>query len=125
MKELEPPRALAGFVLARIERERLRIVRRKLILSYFGLGSSFVLAIFAGIVYGQAFLQSEFWSMLSLAFSDVTVVASNWNTFTESLLETFPTMYAIIFLVPIFTMLISAYYYTANRSNYYNKHKFI
>ncbi len=123
ISEIDPPVVLAGFILSRIEKEKIRKAKRQLIFSYFGLGGSFALAIFAGIFFGQAFLQSEFWSMLSLIFSDIAVVAGNWDTFMQSLLETFPTVYTTILLVPIFTMLISANSYYNSKASY--KHKFI
>ncbi len=121
--ELNPPINLCGFIFAKIEKEKIRKAKRQLILSYFGLGSSFLLAVLAGIYFGQAFLQSEFWAMLSLAFSDIAVVAKNWDTYSLSLLETFPTMHVIIFLVPVFIMLVSADFYFANKACY--KHKYI
>lgn len=79
-------------------------------------------ALLAGIFFGQAFLQSEFWAMLSLAFSDITTVAKNWDTFLMSLLETFPFVHAAILLAPVFLMLLSANFYFTNKANY--KHKF-
>jgi len=121
--ELNPPKSLCGFIFAQIEKEKIRKVKRQLIFSYFGLGGSFVLAIFVGILFGQAFLQSEFWTMLSLVFSDIAIVLKNWDTFFLSLLETFPTMHVIIFLVPVFMMLVSANFYLTNKASY--KHKFI
>ncbi|MFA5961835.1 MAG: hypothetical protein WC848_04095 [Parcubacteria group bacterium] len=120
--EMNPPVNLAGFVFSRIKKEKTRRAKRQLVFSYVGLGSSLLLAMLAGIFFGQAFFQSEFWVMLSLAFSDVAVVLANWDTFLLSLLETFPVVHAIIFLVPVFILLISANFYFTNKACC--KHKF-
>lgn len=117
ISELEPPVNLSGFIFARIEKEKIRKAKKQLIFSYFGLFGSLILAVSAGILFGQAFLQSEFWVMLSLVFSDMAVVAKNWDTFFLSLLETFPVVHATIFLVPVFIMLISANCYLTNKAN--------
>jgi hypothetical protein len=123
--ELNPPKSLCGFIFAQIEKEKIRKVKRQLIFSYFGLGGSFVLAIFVGIIFGQAFLQSEFWTILSLVFSDIVIVMRNWDTFFLSLLETFPVAHAMILLVPIFLMLASASHYFNNKTNYRYKYNLI
>jgi hypothetical protein len=120
--EINPPDNLCGFILERIEKEKIKTTKRQLIFSYFGFAGSSFVAIFAGIFFGQAFLQSEFWTMASLIFSDILIVAKNWDTYALSLLETFPVAHATIFLVPVFLMLISANFYFANKANY--KHKF-
>jgi len=122
ISELNPPVALADFVFARIEKEKIKKAKRQLIFSYLGLFGSGALAIFALTIFGQAFWQSEFWTMLSLIFSDIAIVAKNWDTFFLSLLETFPVVHATILLVPVFVMLISINSYFTNKANY--KHKF-
>jgi hypothetical protein len=123
INELNPPKVLADFIFSRIEREKIRKAKRQLIFSYCGLAGSFIFAIGVGSIFGQTFLQSEFWTMFSLAFSDGVIVLRNWDIFFLSLLETLPTMHIIIFLVPVFTMLISANFYFINKNSY--KHKFI
>jgi hypothetical protein len=115
--ELNPPRNLCGFILAKIEKEKIKQAKRQLIFSYLGLGTSVSLAIFALTIFGQAFWQSEFWTMLSLVFSDIAIVAKNWDTFSMSLLETFPVAHAAILLIPIFLALVSANCYFANKAN--------
>lgn len=120
--EINPPDNLCGFILARIEKEKIRKAKRQLFFSYFGFAFSFFTAILGGILFGQAFLQSEFWTIASLIFSDILIVTKNLDTYALSLLETFPVAHATIFLVPIFLMLISANFYFINRANY--KHKF-
>jgi hypothetical protein len=115
--ELEPPIKLVGFIFSQIEKEKIKKAKRQLIFSYLGLFSSGALAIFALTIFGQAFWQSEFWTMLSLIFSDIAIVAKNWDTFLMSLLETFPVVHAAILLVPVFLVLVSANCYFANRAN--------
>ncbi len=123
--EIDPPIALAGFVFSEIVKEKNRRTKRQLFFSYFSFGGSFALAIYVGTVFGQAFLQSEFWTMLSLVFSDVATVMRNWDTFFLSLLETFPVAHAMILLIPIFLMLASASYYFNNKTNYRYKYNLI
>lgn len=121
IKEIDPPARLAVFVLARIEREKLRRIKQNLILSYVGFVSSAIMAVYALVAFGHSFIQSEFWSMLSLAFSDITVVAQNRNEFGLSLMETFPIMHVFIILVPLLILLVSANAYLSNRFSY--KHR--
>lgn len=74
---VEPSSKLAGFILSEIEFLRKKRAKRKLLLSYFSLTGSlgaFVLAVFE---YGGVFLQSEFWDIVSLIFSDAMIVAQN------------------------------------------------
>lgn len=120
--ELDPPVNLAGFVFSRIAKEKTRKAKRQLVFSCVGLVSSLLLAMLAGIFFGQAFLQSEFWMMVSLAFSDISVVTNNLDTYSMSLLETFPVVHAIIFLAPVFLLLISGNFYFTNKACC--KHKF-
>lgn len=119
---MDPPISLCGFIFARIKKEKARKAKRQLAFSYFGFASSFALAAYVGLNFGQAFLQSEFWSMLSLVFSDLTIVAKNWDGFGCSLLETFPIMHTIAMLLPILILLISANFYLNNRINLTHKY---
>ncbi|MFZ2188697.1 MAG: hypothetical protein WAV73_04005 [Candidatus Moraniibacteriota bacterium] len=125
INEIDPPIALAGFVFSEIAKEKNRITKRQLFFSYVSFAGSFTLAIYVGTVFGQAFLQSEFWTMLSLVFSDIAIVMRNWDTFFLSLLETFPVAHAMILLVPIFLMLASASYYFNSKTNYRYKYNLI
>lgn len=120
IKEIEPSSELADLVLAEIGLLREKQTKRKLVLSYFSLAGSlgaFVLAVFE---YGGAFLQSEFWSLLKLLSTDAGIALENWNDFSFSLLETFPTVSVIIILIPIFALLlsVSAYFKSAGKNCY-------
>lgn len=119
---MDPPISLCGFIFARIRKEKARKSKRQLAFSYAGFALSALLAVYVGLNFGQAFLQSEFWTMLSLAFSDLAIVAKNWDGFGYSLLETFPIMHATALLLPVFLLLISANFYWNNRINLTHKY---
>ena len=122
--QLNPSAKLVGFILARIEKEKIRTAKRQLIFSYVGLVGSAMLATYTALAFGQTFLQSEFWAMLSLAFSDVAVVMKNWDSFGFSLLETFPTMHAATLILPVFLMLVFANFCFTNKCKYNLTHKY-
>ncbi len=122
IKELDLPFGFESLLLARIEKEKIGRAKRQLIFSYFGLGGSVLFLTYAILNFGQLFLQSEFWNVSSLIFSDAVVVLKNWNIYIFSLLETFPTIYVAIFLLPIFTMLISVNIFLNNKIN--STHKY-
>jgi hypothetical protein len=74
------------------------------------------------LIFGKTILQSEFWSMVSLVFSDWQIVVINFYDFAYSLLETLPVLAIAIILVPLFTLFLSADVYFGLNNN---KHKFI
>ena len=79
--------------------------KRFLTMMYGGLVLSGVAMVYAGLTYGVMFFESEFWSVLSLLFSDVLVVANYWNDFLFLLLETVPVAPLLFVLVPTFMFL--------------------
>ena len=93
-----------------------------MIFSQAGLIGSILAVFYTLFSFGQTLLKSEFWSMLSLLFSDWQIVARNFYDFVYSVLETFPVLTVVIILIPIFTLFLSANTYF-NLSN--NKHKCI
>ena len=121
MSQVEPSIELKGLILRRFETEKAKQMKRKLAFSYFGLASSLVAGVWAIVSLGNAILKSEFWSILSLAFSDLQVVARNWNTYLYSLLETLPTVSLVLILIPIFGLIMSVGFYLDLRSknNYF------
>jgi hypothetical protein len=123
IKEIEPSNSIKMAILSRIKLEKVRQIKRKLILSYIGLVGSIAIGVYTTLFFGSAFLKSEFWSMISLAFSDGGIIAIYWNDFLYSLMETFPALTVAIILVPIFTLLlsISSYIDLSNK----NHHKYI
>lgn len=119
---VEPGEGLKVLILKRIELEKDRKMKRKLFLSYAGFLSSVFGTSYALLVFGRSFLQSEFWSMVSLVFSDLLVVVGNWKTFAYSLLETFPVMNMIAILIPLLALFMSVNFYLSSRSRTRNIH---
>jgi ABC-type phosphate/phosphonate transport system permease subunit len=117
--EIDPPFNLEGFILAKIERESHKIIREKKALAYAGLFGSALATVYAISIFGQEILQSDFWRIATLAFSDISIVAGNWHDYLFSLLETFPAIHAAIMLAPIFILLIAlnAYLNLINKNN--------
>lgn len=107
MKEIEPHSGFEGLILKKIDLERRKQVKRKLFLSYAGLTVSFAATFCAFVAFGNSFLQSDFWSMISLIFSDIAIIAGNLNSYGYSLLETFPFVNLIGIMIPLFAMLLS------------------
>lgn len=107
ISEIEPPKKLRGLILRRIELEKNKKIKTNLMLSYVGFFGSLLIAIESAILFGSSFIKSDFWSMLSLIFSDVLIVAKNWNEYLFSLMETFPVANLIAILTPIFMLLVS------------------
>lgn len=119
-RNLEPSAALEGFILARIGAIGERRAQRKLVFSYAGILSSVVAVFYLAMSLGSGIIESEFFSLLALAFSDLGTVLANWKDFAYSLMETFPVAYASIVLVPIFTLLVSFNGYLNNHNH--NRH---
>lgn len=105
MQEIEPSRGLNGLIMQKIALERGKQIKRKIFLSYAGITGSALATFFVAVSLRDSFFQSEFWSMLSLMFSDLVIVAGNWKTYAYSLVETFPVANAIAILIPIFGLL--------------------
>jgi hypothetical protein len=122
IRESEPPSNLKSGILAAIKKEKGKIMRRKLVLSYTGIIISVVALLYAMIDFGGLILQSEFWSLLTLMATDAQVVLGDWNTYLLSLLETFPVTSAIIILIPIFTLMLSfiSYFKLNEKKNFNN-----
>ncbi|MFA5777201.1 MAG: hypothetical protein WC906_02075 [Parcubacteria group bacterium] len=118
MKQIEPKAGLNGLILQKIGLEKSRQIKRKLILSYSGMAGSLSAAVYALIHFGSAFLKSEFWSILSLAFSDFMVVAGSWKEYLYSLGETLPIVNIVAILVPIFGILMFLNLYFSLKKNY-------
>lgn len=117
LKEHSPSRELKTNILKAINIQEKKSIRAKIILTYAGFTASLAIFSYAIFTFGQAFLQSEFWSLLSLSVTDAGTVMKYWGDFAFSLLETFPVMIAIIFLIPVFLMFISlASYFRLNNN---------
>ena len=109
--ELDPPAKIAELVLNRIETEKSRLFLAELFLSRVGFAGSLLILFYALFVFGRAIIDSEFWKLASLVTSDLGAVASNWQEFFYSLLETMPVMNLIAILLPAFVLMISFNFY--------------
>ena len=107
LEEKNPPQHLESLILQKIEKERNKQVKIKMFASYSGSVLSLLVVLYAGIFFGESFLKSDFWNIVSLMFSDIATVAQYWKDYAMSLLETFPIAHVIMFLAPIFTLLLS------------------
>jgi len=128
MREIEPKEGLKSLILQKIDLENSRQMRRKLIFSYFGMSVSFSTVVLALLYSGSAFLKSEFWSLLSLIFSDFMAVAGSWNEYLYSLGETLPITNIVAILIPVFGVLMFLNLYFSLRRNHkqvINHFKFI
>lgn len=107
-------------ILRAIALEKNARIKRRLMLSYAGLFGSFVALLYVGITFAAAFLESDFWQLMSLVHSDIAVVAQYWNTFLLALLETVPVLPLILMLVPILTLFLSfsMYFSTVDKRHY-------
>jgi hypothetical protein len=110
-------------LLALREQER-RLFERKARLALVGVWVSGLALTGAGAWAGTALLQSEFWSLLSLAFSDWNVVGSSLQDFFYSLLETLPVLPVVVLLIPFFVLnifaSISAYFFKRQQRSLHN-----
>jgi hypothetical protein len=121
MSEIEPTEKLTSLIFAQVSAEKDRVIRRRLMISRLGLSASVAVFLIMAFSFGQVIAQSEFWNIMSLAFSDMQTVVQNWQDFSYSLLETFPTISVIAILAPIMTLLFSFSMYLETS----NKHKYI
>ncbi len=115
-KDLEPSIGLEIFILAKIEATGKRSVQKKLVLSYAGLLGSVAAGLYAVLVFGSGIIESEFFNLMSLAFSDLNVVIANWKDFSYSLLETLPIIQSVAILVPVFLVFWLLNFYASAKS---------
>jgi hypothetical protein len=122
ISEIEPPLGLERAILERIDLEKNKKLRLELVFSKMGICASLIGFLYVVFALGGALVSSEFASMLTLIFSDLTTVARNWNDYAFSLVETFPTLTIAIILIPlfIFFLLLSSYINLNNKK--YHKH---
>jgi hypothetical protein len=124
IKELEPPEGLQAAILCNIKKAKARQIRRKLVFSEAGLIGSTLAVLYTLFATGPTLLKSEFWNMMSLAFTDAGVVLANWHDYLYSMMETFPVLTLAIMLLPIFVLLVSvsSYLNLSNKNNFKHTH---
>jgi len=103
----EPPAYLLGKILKRIHKEeRLLVLRRVVLFSITFMCS--VVAFFPVLnMLLSDFKQTGFLNFLSLGFSDFSVVATYWQSFTMVLLQTLPALSIALFLAILLVFLQS------------------
>ncbi|MDR3558895.1 MAG: hypothetical protein P4L62_02455 [Candidatus Pacebacteria bacterium] len=121
MPEKEPAEKLKTAILTRIERERTRVIKRKLWLSYAAIALSTAAILYALFTAGNALIHSEFWSLATLTFSDALTVARDWKDFLYSLLETLPVFDLSALIVPIAALFLSLSFYAGIRNDFPGK----
>jgi hypothetical protein len=123
-EDLGPSAGLEVFILAKIEVLAAKRTRRKLIFSYAGLLVSIAAGVCAVAVFGSGLIESEFWKLILLAFSDLSVVLANWKDFAYSLMETIPVVHVAVILTPVFAIFWLLSFYTSAKSAMKNSHDF-
>ena len=120
IKNIEPSRELEGKILKAITLENSRKVARKLMYARAGLAVSFGALVYALFVFGRAFLESDFWNLAKLSFSDSGVITSHISDYSVSLLETLPVVEIFAMLLPIFAvMMLLSYYFKFTNNNHF------
>jgi hypothetical protein len=123
---INPPKELESLILRRVKKIQKRAFWVKTTFSFSGVFASILSSAYVFSVFGKTLLNSEFWSLFSLAFSDATVIMAHWQEFLFSLLETMPSIIFALILIPIFTLLASLNYLSEIYSNYnkFNNYKY-
>ena len=110
--EIEPSKHLKEVVLRRIGKERQKQILRKKLFYFSGFAFS-TAGLFAAVgFFGRNIIVSDFWSIVSLAFTDMQIVVGFWKEFVLSLAETFPFEALAAILMPVFLLLIFAKKYS-------------
>lgn len=104
--QINPPLDLKERTLARLDTQKQHALKRRLMGIYTGLTASAAALAYVLIFFSQTIFQSDFWNLLTLAYSDTGIVLSHWNDFLISLLETIPVMNITLILIPIFAILL-------------------
>lgn len=99
-RSFEPSPTLKGRILARIQEEQIALQERRRKLSFAGLGISLLTLSLGVFQYGGTLIESDFWLLFSLLFSDLGTVLNSFQDFAYSLLETLP-------VAPLFVLLLS------------------
>lgn len=99
-RSFDPSPTLKGRILARIQEEQAALQERRRKLSFAGLGVSLLMLSLGIFQYGSALIESDFWLLFSLLFSDLGTVLNSFQEFAYSLLETLP-------IAPLFILLLS------------------
>jgi|GEM_PF-1074982 len=109
-----PTDSLRSKILARIELEREERDAWKARFALIGIVFSGSLLLIALLSAGASLLQSEFWTILSLLFSDMSIITASFQDFVYSLIETLPILPIISLLLPLFLLTISLSFWSTH-----------
>lgn len=113
ISEINPPAYLKKAVFELIDKERQKQIFRKKMLYLCGFLISIVGLFASLLLFGKNIITSDFWSIGSLAFTDLKVVVTYWQEYSLSLLETFPVEAMAFILAPTFILLVLAKQYSS------------
>ena len=121
LTEIEPSRSLETRILRSVALEKSLRIKQKLMFARAGLAVSFGALFYALFVFGRAFLESDFWNLAKLMFTDTGIIAGHLGDFSISLLETLPVVEIFAMLVPVLAaMMLLSYYFKFTSNNHYN-----
>ncbi len=96
---IKPPKRLFYRVIERLKIEKnLYLTRKHLSFSYVLLAALLIIVPFILVGFARELSESEFSPIISLFFSDMTAITSNWRDFSLSLLESVPAVFITIIL---------------------------
>jgi hypothetical protein len=114
----EPSAQLEVRILKAVAMEKAKILKRKLMFARSGMVASALGLAYALGVFGRAFLESDFWNLAKLVFSDTGIIVSHFGEFAFSLLETLPIVEIFAILVPIFLFfVVTSWYFKFSNNN--------
>jgi hypothetical protein len=120
LQNVEPSLGIEGRILTAIARENSQKIAQRLLFARAGLLASFGALMYTLFVFGRAFLESDFWNLLKLSFSDSGTIAGHFGDYSASLLETLPVIEIFAMLVPVFVAMILFSYYFKFSNNKFN-----
>ena len=104
----EPSEELFGKIMQRIREEQHRLIlKRRIAIFSIGLVGSAMAFIPTLRMVATGLVESGFSEFVSLLFSDLGTVLSNWQNFLFALMESFPVISIAAFLTTIFVFLQS------------------
>jgi hypothetical protein len=119
IENIEPSRGLEEKILKAIAMENSQKVAKKLMFARMGLAASLGALVYTLFVFGKTFLESDFWNLAKLVFSDTGIIAKNFSNFSVSLLETLPIVEISAMLVPVFAvMMMLSWYFKFSNNNF-------
>ena len=123
LKNIEPSQGLEERILKAIARENRLEISKKLMFARAGLAVSFGALAYTLFVFGRAFLESDFWNLLKLTFSDSGTIVGHFGDYSASLLETLPVVEIFAMLVPVLAvLLIASWYFKFSNNNFKHNH---